>query len=141
MRRTSLFSLGALLILSLAACSYTYRIDVQPPDARVTIDGAAVESGSSTAHHGRSVKVEARRDGYVDFSGSYRHPFWFGAKKIAIQMARQSYPVEVSVLGAPEAYRLDQTQSGTTPFSGTLEYGAHRLVVTGAGQCREDHRF
>jgi DNA-binding beta-propeller fold protein YncE len=141
MRRTTLFGLGILLLLCLAACSYRYRVDIQPSDARVTVDGASVETGKSTSLHGRSVTIAARRDGYTDFSGSYQHAFWFGEKKIAIQMQKRSYPVEVSVVGGTAAYRLDQSQSGTTPFSGTLEYGTHHLVVTGSDKVEKTFDF
>jgi DNA-binding beta-propeller fold protein YncE len=130
-----------LLLLGLVACRYTYRIDIQPPDAHVTVDGENVEAGTPAAGHGRSVTVAASRGGYVDFSGSYRHPFWFGEKKISIRMEKLRYPVEVSVVGAPAAYTLDQSQSGTTPYLGTLEYGAHRLVVTGADKAERTIDF
>lgn len=130
MRRLTLFSLGVLLLASLAACSYNYRIDIQPPDARVSANGAAVETGKNVSLHGRSLAVTALHDGYTDFSGSYRHPFWFGERKISIQMERRSYAVQVSVLGPPVPYTLDATLSGTTPFSGSLAYGEHHLVVT-----------
>ncbi|MBN2353490.1 MAG: PD40 domain-containing protein [Spirochaetales bacterium] len=130
-----LIAAAALIVMTLAlgACSRSYSIAVQPPDARIRVDGRPVEAGKRYTAGNRSVTVTAAREGYEAFRKSFLLPPVLGQERIEINLPKEKYPVVIKLAQGKAEIRVDGGTAGPAPFRGQLEYGGHEIVFAPAG--------
>jgi DNA-binding beta-propeller fold protein YncE len=127
----SLF-LAAFAII-LFSCESRFRVDCDPPDARITVNGLECSPGQTLSLRARSVSIEARRRGYRPASLARRSSRIFGVERIGIQLERESYEIEISAIPASAALGIDGAPPATLAYSGKLAYGRHRIAAAAAG--------
>ena len=130
-----LIAAAALIVMTLAldACSRSYSIAVQPPDAQIRVDGRPVEAGKRYTAGNRSVTVTAAREGYEAFRKSFLLPPVLGQEQIEINLPKEKYPVVIKLAQGKAEIRVDGGTAGPAPFRGELEYGEHDIVFAPAG--------
>jgi len=123
---------GALLLASLG-CSRSYRITVEPPDAKVQVDGRPVEAGKRYTSGSSSVTVTAAREGYEAVRKTFVLPVILGQEQIDIDLPKEKFPVVVNLARGKAECRIDGEDAGPAPYKGELEYGEHDVVFVPAG--------
>jgi DNA-binding beta-propeller fold protein YncE len=121
------------IILSACACSRAFELSVDPPDALLFVDGRPAAANRVLAAEKESIAVSARKTGYVDFTREFQVPNGLAPRDIEIDLEIETYQVTVDVLAGQASYEIDGSLRGETPFTGSLEYGAHRLVLSRPG--------
>ena len=146
--RDTVFPVGARLVLLtavlgaawLTSCSYSYRVDSVPDDAAIRINGAPIHSNVELRHLPRSILVQAQREGFEAYRVTWRHARLLGTQAVQVRLERSRYAVRLESVG-PATYRLDGFLTGTMPFSGVLESGAHQLALSQPNGGAQDIEF
>ena len=139
--KTSPLFLAAASALVLASCGCRVRVDCDPPDARILIDGQELRSGSSVSLPSRAIKIQASRRGYKSLALTRRAKAIFGAEEIPLQLERESYDVVVELIPASASIGIDGSPLGTAPFKGRLDYGPHAAEASAIGKPKQAWSF
>jgi DNA-binding beta-propeller fold protein YncE len=132
---------GSAVCVALAlalGCSHAYNITVEPPDARLLVNGQPTEAGKDYITRDGAIAVKATCEGREDWSRTYQLGGVFASERITISLEKKKYPVTIGLtaggLAAGQAEcRIDGTAAGPAPWKGELEYGEHELVFSSSG--------
>ncbi len=130
---TPLAAVLCVALLATLGCHREYKINVQPPDATLSVDGRPAEAGKTYSAKDRSVTVIAAREGYESVRRSFLLPGVLGQEQINVTLPKEKYPVVFKVAQGRAGCRIDGADAGAAPFKGELEYGEHSIVLTSPG--------
>jgi DNA-binding beta-propeller fold protein YncE len=128
-----LFFYIIFLPLIIQACHYTYIIRIIPEDAYVRINGTKVENPCTLKTTGKSIHVQAGKEGYIHSDSIYSHNSYFSPAVVSFHLKKQMYDITLNTIPGNAVCSIDSGPAAPVPFKGALSYGEHLLSFRGTG--------
>ncbi len=123
------FIIYFILLILIISCKYKFRINTDPKDARIFIDGFEISNNEVFTSMKKDISINCIRFGYKEYNKKAEKKLPVGTDRLKIKLEPENYSITIKTLNGSSQVIFNSNNMGNTPVKLQVEYGAYDLIL------------